>query len=70
MVRAPLERKAFNAPMKLGFSQITASPSLQNALHASSMPCCPPVVTIVWSNSRPMPNFSKMRAAIDSRSGA
>ena len=38
-VRAPFERNELSAPIKLGFSHITASPSLQNALQASSIPC-------------------------------
>ena len=38
-VFAPHERKALSAPMNVGSSHTTVSPSLHSALQASSMPC-------------------------------
>lgn len=55
--------------MKLGFSQMTVSPSLQRTFAARSMPCWPPVVMISSSSEAPMENFSRSRALSCSRSG-
>ena len=66
---APLERNALSAPMKVGSSQITASPSLQRTLQASSIPCWPPAVIMVSSPSRSMANFAARRFFTSSRRG-
>ena len=55
--------------MNEGFSHTTTSPSLHITLQQSSTAWLPPVVTMVWSKSRPMQNFSIMRFAIASRKG-
>ena len=44
---APNDLKAFKAPKKLGFSQMTTSPSLHKHFAANSIICCEPDVIII-----------------------
>ena len=69
---APQERKELRDPIKLGLSHIMTSPSLQNTLQASSIPCCPPDTTSTLSSSLTIlsPKRFFCLSAIAARKGA
>ncbi len=66
---APWERKELREPMKLGSSQRITSPSLHSTLQVKSIPCCPPEVMMVVSNSRPKLKRALFLPAIKVRKG-